>query len=185
MAERKPRKSVNIAFCGIMCALSVISMFAALVPSLTYAVPAVAGLMLWVISVHISRKWALLSFIAVSLMCFMLIPEIEARSYFVAFFGYYPIIRSLFEKIKNKLLRMGAKLLLFNVAVVVTFNILCFVIGADKMLSGLEDFGTLAVYVFWGAANVAFVIYDLCLDNIMYAYSRWIQPRFKKIISKN
>lgn len=182
MAERRPYKSFNIAFCGIMCALSVVCMFAALVPSLTYAMPAVAGIMLWVVSVRINKRWALLSFVAVSLLCFMLIPEIEADAYFVSFFGYYPIIRPLFDEIKNRLFRIGGKLLLFNCAVVVTFNVLCFAIGADRMLSGLEDFGVYAVYVFWGAANIAFLIFDFCLESIMFAYTKWLEPRLKKIL---
>ena len=50
-------------------------------------------------------------------------------------------------------------------------------LSAEEMLEGLEDFGQYAVLVFWAAGNVAFVLYDLCLDTIKMAYIKLLKPK--------
>ena len=184
MTGKKSNLSFNISYCCISVALSVISMFAALVPAMTYALPAIAGIILWTINVQISRKWALLSYAACALLCLILVPEIEANLYFIAFFGFYPSIRDFIEKAKPKFLSYIIKLLLFNIMIVLAFQLLCLIISADKILDGLEDFGDYAVYVFWGTANFAFIVYDLCLNSIFYAFNKWVKPKLSRMIKR-
>lgn len=184
MGRNNNRLSFNIAYCGIITALAVIIMFAALIPAMTYVLPAISGLLVWTISRQINRKWALLSYAAAALLCFMLVPEIEADMYFLMFFGFYPTICDLINKIKPKILAFIVKLAVFNVAVVIAFNILCLILNVGQILEGLEDFGEYAVYVLWGAANIAFICYDLCLSPITYAFDKWLKPKFNKMVRK-
>lgn len=178
--SRQAGNSFKIAYCGITVALSVITMLAALIPSFTYLMPAISGLLIWTIADQIDRKWGLLSYGASALLCFMLIPEIEANLFYVFFFGYYPIVKELIERIKPKPLAFVIKLAVFNIAVVIAFQILCQVMNLDEILEGLESFGDMAVYVLWGAANIAFVIYDICLNTIFSAFRKWLKPRLMK-----
>lgn len=184
MTQRSKRQgsdfAFNVAFCGIICAMSVLFMFGSLIPAMTYAVPAIAGFLMWTVKEQINRKWALLSFLAMSGLLFLLLPEKEAFIFFVFFFGYYPIIRDLLVKIRPKILSWVARFAVFNVAIVAGFWILCYLIGLNRMLEGLEGFGEAAVYVMWGMANVAFLLYDLCIPQIMFAYSKWIKPKLNK-----
>lgn len=176
------RTTFKIAFCGIVSALSVIVMFISLIPSFAYAIPAVAGIFIWVISEQIGKKWAFLSYIAVALLSFMLIPEIEADFFFLSFFGYYPTLRFCLDKIKNKIIRFLIKLGIFNAAIVITYQILCILLSAEEMLEGLEDFGVYAVYILWGTGNIAFLLYDFFLGYMREIYVRFIKPRVAKII---
>lgn len=176
------RLSFNIAFCGIMCAMSVVVMFGSLIPAFAYAVPAIAGIILWTISEQISIKWAYLSYIAVALLSFILVPEIEANAFFLSLFGYYPILCESLKNIKNKVVRYIIKLAVFNVTAVITYNVLCAILSADKMLEGMEEFGDYAVYVFWGLGLFAFIIYDLFLDVMKDLYIKVIKPKFNKLI---
>ena len=66
--------SFNIAYCGIVVALSVIVMLLALIPSMTYVLPAVSGIFIWTISDQINRKWGFLSYAASDVLCFLIIP---------------------------------------------------------------------------------------------------------------
>ncbi|MCL2693898.1 MAG: hypothetical protein FWE60_02195, partial [Oscillospiraceae bacterium] len=125
--------SYKIAYCGIICALSVMIMMISLVPGFTYAVPAFSGIFIWSVCFFINFKWALLSYAASALLSTLLIPEIEARVVFIAFFGYYPIIRDRLVVIKPVVLRFVVKLLIFNAACVVSFHVLSAIIGIDKV----------------------------------------------------
>lgn len=112
----------------------------------------------------------------------MLIPEIEADFFFLSFFGYYPTLRFCLDKIKSSLVRFLIKLGVFNIAIVITYNILCVLLSTEEMLDGLEDFGVYAVYVLWGMGNIAFLLYDFFLGYMREIYVRFIKPRVAKII---
>ena len=180
MSKRNNSIAFNIAFCGIISAMGVIVMFGSLIPSLAYAVPAVAGILIWTICEQINFKWALLSYVTVSLLSFMLVPEMEANLFLIFFFGYYPTLRSVLEKVKNKVLQFIIKLCIFNVAVVIAYNILVVLLSAEQMLEGLEDFGQYAVYVFWGVGNIAFVVYEFCLSAIKEFYVKILKPKLNR-----
>ena len=173
-------KSFKIAYCGIMTALSAVIMLLALIPSMTYVLPAFSGICIWTVSDQINRKWGFLSYAASALLCFMIVPEIEADLYYLFFFGYYPLIKELTEKIKPKLLSYAVKFLIFNAAVVTAFQIVSHIMNLEQILEGLEMFGDMAVYVLWGAANIAFLLYDLCLNYLFYGFRKWIKPKINK-----
>ncbi len=174
--------SFRISFCAIISALCVMFMFGALIPSLAYAVPAVAGILIWTICEQINIKWAFLSYIAVTLLSFILIPEIEADFFLMTFFGYYPTLCEILKHIKNKVLRYMVKLLIFNVSVIITYNILCAILSADKMLEGLEDFGKYAVFILWGMGIIAFILYDLFLGVAKDMYIKAIKNKLNRLM---
>lgn len=174
--------SFRISFCAIISAICVIFMFGALVPSLAYAVPAVAGILIWTICEQINIKWSFLAYAAVTLLSFMLIPEIEANFFLLSFFGYYPTLCEILKRINNRIVRYIVKLAIFNVSVVITYNILCIILSADKMLEGMESFGQYAVYVLWGMGLVAFILYDLFLDVAKDLYVRIIKNKLNKLM---
>ncbi|MCL2637464.1 MAG: hypothetical protein FWD48_03755 [Oscillospiraceae bacterium] len=177
------RISHKVAYCGIICALAVMIMLISLIPGFAYAVPAVSGIFIWSICFFISYKWALLSFAASSLLLLILLPHsVEANIVYIAFFGYYPIIRDKLVVIKSIVLRFFAKLLVFNAACVAAFQVITIFIEVEKVLEGMERFGDLAVFVFWGTANIAFFCYEFCLSQLQYAIEKWLKPKFLKRI---
>ena len=182
---KRSSMSFNIAYCGIMVAFSIIIMLAALIPSMTYVLPAFSGLCIWTISEQINRKWAFLSYAASAALCFVLIPEIEADLYYAFFFGYYPLIKELTEKIRPKILAFLSKLGIFNLAVVIAFWILSHIMNLEQILEGLEAFGNAAIFVLWGMANIAFLFYDFASGNLFYAFRKWLKPKLNKKLKRN
>lgn len=181
---RRTGNAFNIAYCGIVVALSVVIMLAALIPSMTYVLPAVSGLCIWTVSEQINKKWGLLAYASSAALCFMLIPEIEADLYYLFFFGYYPMIKESIDKIKPKVLSVLAKFGVFNASVVIAFFILSRIMNLEQILEGLEDFGDMAVYVLWGAGNIAFIFYDVCIKQVFFAFRKWIKPKIAKKLKK-
>lgn len=183
MAEKNTAKlSLSVAFCGIFSALAVVIMFASLIPAFAYAVPAVAGIVVWVVGEQLGKKWAYLSYFAAALLSFILIPELEADFFFLTFFGYYPTLRGELMRIKSRLLRLLAKLAVFNAAIVLTYQILCALLSAEQMLEGMEEFGVYAVYVLWAGGNVTFFLYDILLGSIGRIYVVSLKPRLRKLM---
>lgn len=178
------RLSLSVAFCGIFSAFAVVIMFASLIPSFAYAVPAVAGMVVWVVGEQLGRKWAYLSYIAVALLSFILIPELEADFFFLTFFGYYPTLRAALGRIKSRPLRALAKLAVFNAAVVLTYHILCALLSTEQMLEGMEDFGVYAVYVLWAAGNATFLLYDILLNSLGRIYAVSLKPRLRRLMKR-
>lgn len=172
--------SFNIAYCGITVALAVGFMFMSLIPSMTYVLPAVSGIILWTINSQINRKWALIAYVAASVLSILIIPEKEAQIYFIMFFGYYPIIRDLINKVRLKPLVWIIKYALFNAAIFIAFKITCLIINIEQILSGLEDFGDYALLALWIMANIAFLCYDICINSLMYAFDRWVKPKLNR-----
>lgn len=175
--SRSTKIAFSVAFCGIVTALAAVFMFMSLIPSFAYVVPAFAGMVIWTVSEHMNVKWAYMCYAATALLSVMLIPEPEANLFFIFFFGYYPTLCILLEKIGNKLVRFIVKLAIFNAAVVAAYEILVLVFSAEEMLEGMEFLGELAVYVFWAAGNVAFIIYDFCMKTIKEAYIKLVKPK--------
>lgn len=178
------RLSLSVAFCGIVSAIGVVIMFGSLIPSLAYAVPAAAGLVIYIVSEQLGKKWAYLSYLTVGLLSFVLIPELEADFFFLTFFGYYPTLRAELMRIRSRALRVLAKLAVFNAAIVLTYQILCALLSTEQMLEGLEEFGVYAVYVLWGSGNLVFVLYDFFLGSSARIYRTYLKPKLNRLMKR-
>ena len=177
------QKPFKIAYCGIMCALAIIVMFISIIPALVYIMPAIAGIVIWTVAGQVSRKWGWLCYAATAILSLFLVPEKEAMTFFIMFFGYYPILRESLHKIKFKPVQYLLKLAIFNAASVAAFLIVVNVfIDIEMMLDGMEGFGEYAVLAFWGMGNVVFVIYDFALNYIFFAFDNWVKPVLNKKI---
>ena len=105
MPSTKKTRSYAIALSGILSAICIVLMFCTgFIPIGVYILPAVAGLVVWIIYREISRKWALLCYAAVALLALLLTPDIESKLLFTGFFGYYPVIRDLLTKVNPAVL---------------------------------------------------------------------------------
>ncbi len=179
----KKTRSYCIALSGIIGALCVVLMFCTgLMPLGIYLLPAVAGLVVWIIYREINRKWALLCYAGVALLSFLLTPDIESKLLFMGFFGYYPIIRDIFTRIKPLVLSLLVRFLCFNIPVVAIYAFLLNILGMGQLLEDFAGFGSFAVLVFWLIGNFTFVCYDLFLDQLLYVYDKWLRKKINKLI---
>ena len=90
---------------GMMAALSiVVMMLTGVVPMAEFALPAIAGLFLVPIVVEIGWGAAWLTYGAVSILSILIAPNKECALYYILFLGCYPLIKSLLETRKNRVL---------------------------------------------------------------------------------
>ena len=166
-----------------MGALTLVCLLLTVFPFATYALPAMASVFLVPVVIECGPKWATAVYAAEALLALLITPDVEAKLLFVAFFGYYPIIKSLTERIKMRTLEWGAKFLVFNVAVVGAYLLLSFVgfsmdaFRFDGVSWPLWSF----LLAFWLAGNVVFLLYDITLTRLIPLYFSHLQPMFRRL----
>ncbi len=173
------RKSSQVAMGGLAAALCLLLMFmTGMIPFATYALPALAGVVLIAVVAENGYKTALVVYAAVALLFIVVVPDREAALMFIFFFGYYPVIKGQIEKLQFAPLRLLVKYLLFNLSMVLAYLIIIHVLGIAEILDDLGDFGKYSPYIILGLGNVVFAVYDYALTNIIYVYHHWFRVKF-------
>ena len=173
------KNTARITLCAMMAALASLFMLTSYFPYLTYAIPAVAGLFIMVAVIEINIKWATVAYIS-SAVIIVLIAEPEAKMLYVLFFGYYPILKAVLEKLKSRVLEYILKFAVLNTAVVFAYGVVAVLIGVD--LSDMGDFGKYSSIVLLIAANVVFVVYDFAVTKMAQFYMIRLHPQLSKIL---
>ena len=135
----KARKSWAMAYCGMAAALSVaLMLLGAILPLAMFIAPAVAGFLILTVCVECGRKMAFTSYAAVSLLGLLFVPDKEVALIFAVLLGYYPLVKSAFERIRPAFLRVGCKLLLCNAAVLAMYSLLYLLFPAGEAAQELK-----------------------------------------------
>lgn len=180
-------QSAKTAIGGMTAALSVVLMLPTIVGLWTYALPAMAGILIMFAIIEIDKKWAFGIFVAVSLLSLMLLPNKEAAVFYTCFFGNYPILKAIIEK-RNmpRAVEYIIKIALFNVSVLVAAFVMLKLFGMPLA----ELLGTEGESAWWvefalpitlAVANVTFIAFDYLLTVMVTIYLAKWQKRFRKM----
>lgn len=159
-----------------MAALAASFMLLSYFPYLTYAVPAFSGLFIMITVIELGNKWALGSYFA-SLLPILLFAEIECKLLYVMFFGFYPVVKALCEKMRKPILEWIIKIVVFNAAVLITYLFFAKLFGVT--LDDFNEFGKYGAVLFLLAGNIVFVLYDIAVSRMAMFYFMVIKPKFK------
>jgi len=113
--QKPMRKSKVVSTCGVMSALAVVIMFIGAITGLgVYIAPMIAGFIIVPVGNAYGKKYHIMLWLCISIICFMLITDIEQNLIFFTTFGLYPIIRPYFQKLPQKA-QLIAKLAFFTI----------------------------------------------------------------------
>lgn len=174
------KNTKKITVCGMVAALAVVVMLMGYFPYMTYAIPAMAGLFIMVSLIECGVVWAFGTYISSAVIAFV-VGEIETTILYILFLGYYPILKSLIEKIKNQVVEWVLKLVCFNAAAIAFYYILAIVVSPLSF----DDFGVLGRYgafLFLALCNVVFVLYDIGISRVASYYMYALHDRIKRIM---
>lgn len=175
------KNTVKIAFCGIVAALGTVILFlTGAVPVATIALPAVAGCLLIPVVAECNVKWGFGVFVITAFLSFFLSTDREAFLIYLLFFGYYPVLYALLDRVGNKAARYAAKLVLFNVAVVAETLIATYILGIP--LESVSFLGAFTPVVLLILANAVFVVYDYALKGLIATYFARLHPVARRIL---
>ena len=177
------RRSIQVAFCGIAAALStVIMLIAGVLPTATYALPALAGIFSIALVIELNVGWAFASFVVSAALSVLLVPDKSAVLLYCFFFGYYPILKALIERIKWRWLAYLVKFAVFNAAVIAAY------FTATKLLSiavgNIVIFGISIPWVLLLSATAIFAVYDFAVSGLVVAYMKRLHPIFQNWLRK-
>lgn len=165
----------KITFAAVVSALISVLMSASLIPNITFAVPAVAGLLIIPVFVQCGAVYAFLSF-AVSGFLSFFISDKTSWLLFVCFFGFYPILKPIIEKIKKPIFEWALKIVIFNISALACY--LCEILLINLKL------GFWLLAGIWALGNAIFVLYDIAVSRVAAFYYIRLDSRIKKILKK-
>ena len=171
------KKTRYTTISGMVSALSVVIMLLTnVMPSMMYVIPIVTGGIVFAVNEIIGKKWALGVFFVTSFISFILLTDKETALNYTLFFGYYPLLKPVFEKLP-KALSWVVKLVSFNIAIVIIGLIATFVF---KLPFLDEDFGKFTIPLFAIMFNLVFVLYDVMFT----IFKTRLTPFFNKLKRK-
>ncbi len=169
MKNQRTSPAAPAAFCGMAVALETALMFlTGLMPTATYSLPALAGLVGIVIVVELGVKWAWPVYGAASILSALIAPDKEAAALYVLFFGCYPILKAIVERRWRRWTQWICKLLIFNAAAVLYYFIATRVLGVPE--ESFWTFGILLPAVLLVAGNLVFLLYDYVVSGLVRVY---------------
>lgn len=173
------KQSSKCAIGGIVAALSLVLMISvAIVPFLTYALPAVAGVLIVFMVIETDKKWAFGVYATVAILAMLLVADKEVAVMYLAFFGYYPILKAVIESKLPVVLGWILKVASFIATMVAAYLLMINLMGVT--IDEIEEFGMAAVPLLLGMGTVAFVMYDITLSKLIILYLNKFRKLFRR-----
>ena len=181
--KKRQQKSWAMAYCGIVAALCVaLMLLGAVIPIAMFIAPAVAGFLIATVCVECGMQMALTAYAAVSLLALLFVPDKEVALIFTVLLGYYPLAKPKFERIRPALLRCVCRLLLCNGAVLAMYGLIYLLVPMGSISQELRATATAAALATLAMGNVAFLLYDRALHNMLMMYRLVWQPKLHKTL---
>ncbi|MGN0532132.1 MAG: hypothetical protein ACI4IN_04985 [Eubacterium sp.] len=173
------KKSLVIALSGIITGLSVVFMFlGSVVWIFSYVMPIVAGLLIIILSSSAGKRSGLYVFFATCVLSLVLLPDKEPALLYALFFGYYPLIKDSLDGIKSRVLKLAVKLVIFNIAMVMSQLILVYIFGIP-----FDNFmGKWSWAILLALANVVLLLYDKMFNIVVIVYNRKYRHIFERLL---
>lgn len=153
--------SKKISYGGVLAALSLLFLYiTGVTPSGKLALIAASSYCIGLCIVWAGIKFSIVSYVAVSALSLILIPNKMVAVLFVIFFGTYPFLKCYIEKIQKLGLEWVVKIITFNIYVLI---LLMVAIKVFMMTIVFDDVFFILIIVF----NVAFVIYDIMFNFVI------------------
>ena len=174
------KKSRKMALTGMLCALAVVlMMLGGVIPLATFCCPALAGLMLIPVFVECGEKLSWCAYAAIAVLSLILCPDKEA-ALLLAFIGYYPILRWRLDQLRSRLLRVVAKLGVFNLAVLAMYALSILVLQMDQILREYQEMGLALTVACLLVGNVTLLLYDRLIAIMTALYVNRLRGRLMK-----
>lgn len=169
-------KGKRIAICGMLCAVATLLMLlGGAIPYGTYAVPLVSGAVLIPVLKEYGPKQMLMLWIAISLLCLILVPDKEMALMFALLLGWYPALKSALDKLPC-ILRWVLKLAIFNMAIALIYAMLIFVLNIPQEWEGVVMTSITLVL-----GNITFLVYDRALVILEQLYIK----KYRRLLFKD
>ena len=155
----------RIALGGLLAAVAIVIMcLGGMIPVATFVCPVLCILLCGTVYRFCGRRITWAWYGSVTVLALLLGPDKEAAAIFV-FLGYYPILKTWFERTKLSLI---LKLIYFNFAIFLMYALLIYILGMEKIVSEYTELGWIGLGITLSLGNVTFVL----LDRLLTIFSK-------------
>ncbi|MBE6985479.1 MAG: hypothetical protein E7434_07740 [Ruminococcaceae bacterium] len=173
----KRNNTKRTALCGILAAMALAVMFmGGVIPFASIACPVLASLIMIPVYAECGKTWGWIWFMAVAILAAFMAPVKESAVLFV-FFGYYPMLKKYFNRLKP--LKYVLKFVYLNATVFVAYWLMLRVFELTDVSKDFEGVQTWMLGLMLVLANISFFIYDLLIDRIEILYHVRLRPKLK------
>lgn len=174
-------KTKRIALCGVVSALSLVLMLlAGVLPTSSYSLAALAGVVLMLVIAEFGPKTAASVFFCVAALSFLLVADKEVMMLFVCFLGWYPIAKSGLDKIRPWWLGYLCRFAIFALSVTAFYFSVTRLFGIRfEMDEGMFRVGAGLMIVM---VIVAFIVYDIAISKLFLLYELKLRQKLHKIL---
>jgi len=178
---RRSRKTREIALCGVLAALAVsVMLLGGLIPLATFCCPVLASLVLIPAHDLCDPPSSVGLYAVIGTLSLLIAPDKESAFLFV-FLGYYPVLRPVLGRIRPRVLRVFAKLAVFNLATFAMYALLLSVFRFGTLTAEFASYSRVMLSVLLGLGNLTFLIFDLALGRLTVLYRRRLRPQLVKL----
>lgn len=117
-------------------------------------------------------KGGIYVFVGTCILGFLIVPDKTSMILFALFFGYYPIVKSLAEKLNKAVARWAVKLVVMSIALTV---ILVFF---GELIFDISQF-EYGIWVFVALLEVTFILFDIGVSRLIWFYMARIHKNKK------
>lgn len=173
---KKNGKTFFLTFGAMLAGLGLLLLYGSgVVPSGQWALSALAGILNAAAVISLGLKGGFCVYVLVGVLGLLLVPNKLNVLLYALFFGLYPMIKSLLERLKSKTLSWALKFLFFDLALCV------FAFGFGRaflpLLPAALGRHTSLVLL---AGNGAFLVYDLGFSQLIGFYMARVGRIFEK-----
>ena len=165
--ETRKKSTRYVAICAVLAALGVVLLaVGALLQVLDLTMAVVASFLVILAVIELGGYYPHLLYLATALLSLLLVPIKTAPLAYACFFGFYPILKSVYERRLSPVLAWVCKLLTFNAALA----LLLFVAVRLLLLFSPER------WRYWclPLLTPVFCLYDVALTRVISMYlHRW------------
>ncbi len=167
-------KTRTITLSALLTALTLVFLYLAnIIPTSRLGIVAVASLFAVASVVEAGIVSSVFVFVGSSIIGALILPDKTTVMLYVLFFGYYPFIKSIAEKIRPRAVQWIIKLAVFNAS----FTLIWYLFKSLLFNGSYLDTNLIFVY---SAVNIVFVLFDVGLTKLITFYIVRISKNIKK-----
>ncbi len=157
------KKSKKLAVSAILSALGVvILLLGSVITVLDLTMVAISSLLVMIAVIELRGGYPYLIWIVTGILSVLLLPDKFGAVTYLLFGGIYPILKAVFERIRN-FMSWVLKLGFFNLTLVLV------VVSANYILR-IPDTGLTFEALLFGVCNLAFILYDIATTQLITLY---------------
>ena len=159
---------MSAVFTALIVVLNLLGTF---IDILDFTTAAICSFAVLIVMLEAKKKYAIMVYIASGILSFFLIPLSTATLYYIAFFGFYPILRMITSKMP-KILRKTICILVFNM-------IMALIMLLFKTVFALQNEPFYIYLLLLVALNIFFIAFDRIFDIFPFLYMKKLRNKIK------